>query len=304
MIKFDISNAYDKSMDFNQLRAFVTVAHEGNLTRAAEKLHLTQPAVSLQIKSLQQTLGVQLLARKPSGMALTNDGARLLPLAERVLASIADLKQAAAALHSTLSGNLAIGTILDPEFTRLGAFLKLLVETFPQLSTELQHGMSGWVLQQVRNGHLDMGYYLGDPGKEFHYQTLTTFTYCVVAPRGWRSRVIGRDWPELASLPWVWTPPESAHNRMLSKVFGQHKVNPNKVALVDQEPSILDLVMSGVGLSLVRESTALKEAHVHGLVIADRVSLVAELTFLCLARRRNEPAIVAVFNLLKGLWGH
>lgn len=298
-----ISNPYEDAVDFSQLRAFVTVAHEGNLTRAAAKLHLTQPAVSLQIKALQRSLDLALFSRTPGGMALTDDGARLLPLAERVLASITDLRQAASALHSTLSGNLAIGTILDPEFTRLGAFLKLLVETYPQLSTELQHGMSGWVLQQVRAGALDIGYYLGIPGRECHYQTLTTFTYNVVAPRGWRARVIGRDWAGLASLPWVWTPPESAHNRMLSRVFAQHKLSPNKVALVDQEPSMLDLVKSGVGLSLVRESTALKEAHAHGLVIADRVSLQTELTFICLARRKNEPAIAAVFALLKSLWG-
>ncbi|WP_151447764.1 LysR family transcriptional regulator [Lacisediminimonas profundi] len=291
-------------MDFTQLRAFITVAQEGNLTRAAEKLHLTQPAVSLQIKSLQRSLDLQLFTRTPSGMALSTDGARLLPLAERVLASIADLRQAAAAMHSTVTGNLAIGTILDPEFTRLGAVLKLLVESFPQLSTELLHGMSGWVLQQIRAGRLDVGYYLGVPGKEFHCQTLTSFTYNVVAPRGWRSRVIGRDWPELARLPWVWTPPESAHNRMLSKVFSQYKATPNKVALVDQEPSMLDLVKSGVGLCLVRESTALKEAHLHGLVIADQVSLLTELTFICLARRKNEPAIAAIFSLLKTVWGN
>lgn len=290
-------------MDFAQLRAFVTVAEEGNLTRAAEKLHLTQPAVSLQIKALQKSLDLHLFVRTPSGMMLSADGARLLPMAERVLASMADLRQAAAALHSTLSGNLAIGTILDPEFTRLGAFLKLLVETYPQLSTELQHGMSGWVLQQVRTGRLDAGYYLGLPGREFHHQTLTTFSYSVVAPRGWRARVIGKEWDELARLPWVWTPPESAHHRMLSRVFAQHKVTPHKVALVDQEPSMLDLVKSGVGLSLVRESTALKEAHVHGLVIADRVSLQTELAFISLTRRKAEPAISAAFALLKTIWG-
>src|SRR3982074_1289863 len=129
-------------MDLTQLRAFVTVAGEGNLSRAAERLHLTQPAVSLQIKSLQATLGLQLFMRTPSGMALTDDGAKLLPFAERVMASMAEFRQGAEPLHSTLSGTLAIGTILDPEFTRLGAFLKRLVESYPQLSTQLRHGMS------------------------------------------------------------------------------------------------------------------------------------------------------------------
>lgn len=289
-------------MDLTQLRAFVTVAREGNLTRAAERLHLTQPAVSLQIKSLQASLNLILLTRTPSGMALTEDGAKLLPYAERVMASVAEFREGVAGLHTTLSGTLAIGTILDPEFIRLGAFLKRLVETYPQLSTRLQHGMSGWVLQQVKAGVLDVGYYLGTPGKEFHHQTLTPFTYNVVAPQGWRSRVAGKDWPALAKLPWIWTPPESAHHRLLTKTFAQYKVTPNKVALVDQEPSMLDLVKSGVGLSLVRESIALREAHAHGLVIADTVSLSTELSFITLAKRRNEPTIAAVFSLLQSLW--
>ncbi len=289
-------------MDLTQLRAFVTVAQEGNLTRAAERLHLTQPAVSLQIKSLQAALDLQLFSRTPTGMTLTDDGAKLLPYAERVIASFAEFRQGAVALHSTLSGSLAIGTILDPEFIRLGAFLKRLVETYPQLSTELQHGMSGWVLHQVKTGVLDVGYYLGTPPKEFHYQTLTSFTYNVVAPHGWKNRVAGKDWPALAKLPWIWSPPESAHHRLLTKIFAQCKASPNKVALVDQEPSMLDLVKSGVGLSLVRESIALREAHLHGLVIADTVSLSTELSFITLAKRKQETTIAAAFTLLQNLW--
>ncbi|MFZ6843501.1 LysR family transcriptional regulator [Undibacterium sp. RuTC16W] len=294
-------------MDLVQLKAFVTVAREGNLTRAAERLHVTQPAVSLQIKSLQQNLGLQLLHRSAGGMTLSNDGAKLLPHAERVLASMADFQQAADTLHSTLTGELAIGTILDPEFTRLGVFLKRLVESYPQLSTRLQHGMSGSVLQQIRAGLLDVGFYLGQPpddGKtHFHSLTLTHFTYRVVAPEGWKNRVAGKDWAALAQLPWIWTPPESTHNRLLSKVFADHHVTPNKVALVDQEPSMLDLVKSGVGLSLLRDAIAIREAHAHGLVIADAVSLSTELSFICLEKRRNEATIAAVFALLKLCWG-
>lgn len=289
-------------MDFNQLRAFVAIATEGNLTRAAERLHLTQPAVSLQLKALQTTLGLQLFTRTAAGMVLTDDGAKLLPFAGRVLDSIAEFRQGADALHSTLSGTLAIGTILDPEFIRLGAFLKRLVESYPQLSTRLQHGMSGWVLQQVRSGGLDAGFYLGTPGKEFDFQVLTSFNYYVLAPQGWKNRVAGRDWTALAKLPWIWTPPESAHNRLLTKVFASHKATPHKVAMVDQEPSMLDLVKSGVGLALARESIALREAHAHGLVIADRVSLATDLSFICLAKRRAEPLIETVFALLKTVW--
>lgn len=293
-------------MDFTQLRAFVTVAREGNLTRAAALLHVTQPAVSLQIKALQESLQLQLFSRNASGMSLTNDGAKLLPYAEKVLGSLGEFRQASDALHSTLSGELAIGTILDPEFTRLGAFLKRLVETYPQLSTRLQQGMSGSVLQQIRAGTLDVGFYLGNPpddGKTpCHTLVLTSFTYRVVAPGGWKNRVLGQDWIALAKLPWIWTPPESAHNRLLSKIFAERQLTPNKVALVDQEPSMLDLVKSGVGLSLIRDSIAIREAHAHGLVVADAVSIETELSFIAQEKRKNEAIIAASFNLVKQSW--
>ncbi len=289
-------------MEPSQLRAFVSIARTGNLTRAAAALHLTQPAVSLQIKALQASLQVRLFIRTPTGMALTAEGAKLLPLAERILANMAELQQAADALHSTLRGAIAIGTILDPEFTRLGVFLKRLVESWPQLTPRLQHGMSGNVLHMVKSGQLDVGYYLGDPGKECHSLVLTPFTYNVVAPPGWKSRVAGKDWPALAQLPWIWTPPDSAHNRLLSTIFAACQVQPPTVAQVDQEQSMLDLVKSGIGLSLVRESIALREAHAHGLAIADAVSVTTDLRFITLAKRRHEPAIAAVFSLLADVW--
>ena len=290
-------------MDLTQLRAFTTVAREGNLTRAAVQLHLTQPAVSLQIKALEQSLKVQLFARTPTGMVLTRDGAKLLPLAERIISGSLELLHAAHALNSTLDGHLSIGTILDPEFTRLGAFLKLLVEAHPHVSTRLQQGMSGWVEQEIRNGHLDVGYFVGTPARDCHSLVLTSFVYNVVAPQGWRRRVEDKDWKALAALPWVWSPPESVHNRLLTKVFDQHQVNPGKVAMVDQEASMLDLVKSGIGLSLVRDSVALREARAHGLVIANAVNVTTELSFLCLNSRRQESAITHAFQLMQDLWG-
>ncbi len=290
------------AMEFNQLRAFVTVAHEGNLTRAAARLHLTQPAVSLQIKALQEALHLTLFTRTAQGMSLTRDGQALLPLAERLLGDLGALHQAAAALRETVRGKLRIGTILDPEFTRLGAFLKRLVESYPQIETELRHGMSGTVLQQIQRGELDVGFYIGKPSDLFHTVTLTPFNYQVVGPPGWKERIARRGWKELAALPWIWTPPESAHHRLLTALFAPLGVSPPTVAVVDQEQSMLDLVKSGVGLSLMRDSIALREAHAHGMVIADGVSVPTELSFITLASRRSEPAIAAALALIETVW--
>ncbi len=298
------------TMDLTLLRAFATVAREGNLTRAAAQLHVTQPAVSLQIKHLQETLGVALFTRTSRGLALTRDGQTLLPHAERALAAAADVQRAAAALRHEVRGRLRIGTILDPGFLRLGGFLRALVETHPQVETALRHGMSGWVLEQVRARALDVGYYIGRPGEDdprdealFHTVTLTHYQYRVLAPAGWRERVQrAHDWRALAALPWIWTPPASAHHRLLSRVFAAAGAQPVKVAEVDQEQSMLDLVKSGIGLTLARDSTALAEAHAHALTIVERVTVPTELTFVTLAERRDEPAITAALRLIEAQW--
>ncbi|MEM5458161.1 LysR family transcriptional regulator [Paraburkholderia phytofirmans] len=297
-------------MDLTLLRAFVTVAREGNLTRAAVHLHLTQPAVSLQIKHLQETLGVTLFTRTSHGLSLTRDGQALLPHAERALAAANDVQRAAQSLRHEVRGRLRIGTILDPAFLRLGGFLKQLVETWPHIETALRHGMSGWVLDQVRAGELDVGYYIGLPsedeprdGPAFHAVTLTHFQYRVLAPAGWKDRVKGaRDWRSLAALPWIWTPPASAHNRLLSRCFDEAGVKPVKVAEVDQEPSMLDLVKSGVGLTLARDATAIAEAHAHALTIVEGVTVPTQLTFITLVQRKEEPAIAAALKLIEQQW--
>jgi DNA-binding transcriptional LysR family regulator len=297
-------------MDLTLLRAFVTVATEGNLTRAAVQLHLTQPAVSLQIKHLQETLGVTLFTRTSHGLSLTRDGQALLPHAERALSAASDVQRAAASLRHEVRGHLRIGTILDPAFLRLGGFLKQLVETWPHIETALRHGMSGWVLEQIRAGELDVGYYIGEPAEEdardattFHAITLTRFQYRVLAPAGWKDRVKGaRDWRSLAALPWIWTPPASAHNRLLSRCFAEAGVKPVKVAEVDQEPSMLDLVKSGVGLTLARDAIAIAEAHAHALTIVEGITVPTQLSFVTLAARKDEPAVAAALKLIEQQW--
>jgi DNA-binding transcriptional LysR family regulator len=293
--------------DPQALRAFVAVAREGNVSRAASRLHLSQPAVSLQLKALAEATGLTLFTRTPHGLALTPDGAALLPQSEKALAALADFGQAALSLHNTVRGRLRIGTILDPEFTRLGAFLKELVERAPQIETELRQGMSGEVLAQIGRGELDVGFFLGLPGEmadetPYELRVLSHFRYRVLAPAGWGEQVLGRDWKGLAALPWIATPPASAHHRLMARVFGPLGVSPRQVALVDQEASMLDLVRSGVGLSLVRESIAMTEAQARGLVVADRVSLDCQLCFVSLRARRGEPVVASAWAALEQVW--
>ena len=305
-------------MDFTQLRAFIAVAEEGNLTRAADRLHVTQPAVSLQIKLLQERLKLQLFVRTSAGMRLTNEGSKLLPVAERVLNTLQEFHQHADALHTsagTLSGTLSLGTILDPEFTRLGPFVRSLTASAQRTEVFLRYGMSDDVLTQIGTGELDVGYYVDatpDPthpvaerlieeGK-FHLMPLMSYVYRVIAPGEWSERVMGKGWADLAGLPWLATPAKSAHRRMLDDIFRPLGPLPKRVAYTDQEEAMTDFVESGVCLSLARDPVIERITRERNFVIADKVTLTCDLSFACLTSRRQEPTIAHAFTAMQAVW--
>jgi len=243
----------------------------------------------------------------PRGMRLTESGQKLMPAAERALTAAAEFRAAATGLKGSVTGRLRLGTIVDPEFLRMGPFLRLLAERHPGLSFELRHGMSGAVAKDLEAGLLDVAYALGAPGMEeqrqrFHVQKLTDFVYRVVAPPGWGGQVRGKGWRELARLPWIGTPPESVHSRLLGRIFAAEGVEPRVVARVDLEPSMMDLVKSGVALALARDSLALRAAHAEGVVVSDTVSVPAELGVMCRLDRREEPPIAAAMAIVNEVW--
>ena len=89
------------TLELYQLRTFLAVAETRHLTRAAERVHLSQPAVSAQLKALEEELGVQLFERLHGGMELTVTGGQLLQHAERVLGAAEELREAAGRLRGS-----------------------------------------------------------------------------------------------------------------------------------------------------------------------------------------------------------
>ena len=299
--------------DLRTLTAFVTVAREGNVTRASEILHLTQPAVTLQLKRLSEACGVQLFRRTAKGLELTHDGITLSVKAEAVLSAMSDFDHAAQNLKGGVQGHVRIGTIIDPDFTRLGAILAELTRAAPGLETELVHGVSGDVLARVLRDEIDAGFYLGELTEDgntsdqtnlsrIHQRVLANFSYYVVAPPGWDNRVRGKGWAELAQLPWIGTHPSSVHHRLLNRIFKKHQAVPNVVARVDQELSMLAMVRSGIGLSLCRDSLALFERQTNGLSIADQVEVETSLSFICMKARMSEPKHECISDAVARAW--
>lgn len=300
--------------DIRILNAFVAVAEEGNISRAAKRLHLTQPAVSLQLKRLAQDTGLDLFVRTSKGVELTRDGEALVAKAEKVQAAIAEFGQTARRVNGNVRGTLQLGTIVDPDFIRLGAFLAALMDGYPDLQTKLVHGISGEVVNRLIDGQVDVGFFLGkldgyEPDADdrtesiFFQRELTRFTYRVIAPVGWGKRIVGKGWRELAAMPWIGTPENSVHNRLLKRIYADQDCKPDPVCLVDQEPSMLAMVRSGIGLSLCRESIALEEMQSRGLVISDKVKIDTSLRFVTLASRKTDPNVAAAFDALSNTWG-
>jgi len=290
-------------MELYQLRSFAAVAEAGHLTRAAERLHISQPALSAQIKALEDELGVALFERTSSGMILTAGGQRLLGEAEKVLAAAQGLRNEARALKGEVAGKAAVGTVLEPDLSRVGELLSVMVERYPLLQLELHHEISGAALEKVRSGELDASFFYGDLAHpSVAGVALRPLVYRVAAPAAWRERIAGAGWPDIAALPWVLTPPISSHHRLAAALFRKHGVEPTKVVEADQEPVISSLVASGVGLSLMREDVALERAAAGEICLWDQGRGTTTLWFIHLQERAEDPVIRALLDGLRDTW--
>lgn len=290
-------------MELYQLRSFVAVAEARHLTRAAEKLHISQPAVSAQIRALEDELALTLFERTPSGMELNFAGQRLLAAAGKVLAAAQMLRNNASELKGKAAGKASVGTLSDPEFIRIGEFLGAMVERHPLLQLELQHEISGATFAKVRDGELDAGFYFGaldHPGMNALW--LRGIVYRVAAPAAWKSRVIGADWDAIAALPWIVTPPISSHHKLVRSLFDKHGVVPAQVVEADQEFVIANLVGAGVGLSLIREELALEKQAAGEVCLWRDVELNTDLWFVYRAERNSDPVLLAMLDVLADTW--
>ena len=152
-------------MDLRILRYFLAVADEGNITRAAERLHVSQPALSTQLAALEDELGQKLFERGARGIALTEKGSALkrraddlVELAERIEAEIKS------AQPSDLAGTVSIGAGETPAFRFVARAANGLCRDNPKLHFSVTSGNGEDILERLRAGTLDLGVLIG-PGR-------------------------------------------------------------------------------------------------------------------------------------------
>ncbi|SFC78094.1 DNA-binding transcriptional regulator, LysR family [Polaromonas sp. OV174] len=291
-------------MEIYQLRAFVTVAKIGHLTRAAEALHVTQPAVTGQIKALEEQLGIALFDRRPGRIMLTRAGERMLPEAEKVLAAAGAMLGRARELQGEVSGSLVIGTVGDPDSLRLGSLLGGLVTALPLLEIKTRSGDAEALREAVATATLQASFYIGpNLPRDVRGLPLQTLNYRVTAPFSFSQKILHAGWREIADMPWIGAPYNSHAQSLLRDLFSRQGLLPNIALESDDTAAPLSLVRAGLGLALLREDVAVPAAERGEVVIWPHTRVAALLSFIHSPTLEHDPAIVATLSQLRSIWG-
>jgi DNA-binding transcriptional LysR family regulator len=142
-------------MELRHLRYFVAVAEELHFRRAAERLHVAQPAVSEQVRKLEDELGVRLLNRTQRSVSLTDAGAAMLDEARRVLHQADRAMAVARDTSASAATRLRVGYLPDSLPTVVPRALQELGRTMPNIQVSLETGAARNLIEEVRSGRLD-----------------------------------------------------------------------------------------------------------------------------------------------------
>jgi DNA-binding transcriptional LysR family regulator len=142
-------------MDFKQIKTFLTVVDTGNITRAADILHIVQPAVSRQIKLLEDDLGTRLFDRQRHGMVLTEDGKILVNYARRAILELDRARAAITGAQQGIGGLVTLGLLPSTIDVLSGPLLSALSQDYPGIKLRLAMGYAGTLLRWLEIGEID-----------------------------------------------------------------------------------------------------------------------------------------------------
>lgn len=291
-------------MDYTQLRTFTVVAHTGNLTQAAEHLHLSQPAVSAQIKSLEKNLDIQLFNRNAHGMSLTAAGERFLPEAESLLQHHHKLDHFAKSLSERYVHRAGLGLIHPADPAKIARLTQSILQQNPSIHLHIQYGMSDEIKQRVLDKQLHGGFYLG-PVKHNALRCLflENIQYSLICPAGEADNIQNKNISELEKYAWIEMSGVSGSSKHLHQFWAKNKISPKHQIICDYPQTIIDLVASDMGIAMVPTHKA-ESARNDGkpVAILHNYRQNLPLSFIYPAEFEEDPSLILIKNVVETIW--
>ena len=245
-------------MDLRSLACFLALAETLNFRRAAEGLHITQPALSVRLKRLEDELGLQLLHRSRSEVALSPEGRRFLPKARRLLREAEALRAAARRIAQGETGELRIGYTPVSFFAAVPRIIRRFRAAHPQVRISLFELLSGQIETALERGDLDLGFLHPPLGSEALARLdLKAEDFVVALPDGHplaRRRALRL--ADLAEEDFVLVRRDvgpGIHDRILG-LCRKAGFTPRVVQEASTSIAVVGLVSAGLGIGLVIEA--------------------------------------------------
>jgi DNA-binding transcriptional LysR family regulator len=241
-------------MTFRQLESFLAVAREGSFSRAALRIHLSQPTLSEHIHELERELGVALFDRRGRRVTLTDAGRVFAPHAAHIVAAAGDARQAVTELDGLAQGTLLVGASTTPGIYVLPRVVAAFEQRYPGVTLSLSIANSRVIEERVRAEELDVGVVGGHvlgPGERCLTAGLVDELVLITSPRHpWARRApISRR--ELATERLLIREPGSATRHVMERALQQAGVAPTRTIELNHTEAIKQSVMAGLGVAFV-----------------------------------------------------
>ena len=253
-IDFDGSDRHSLSMELRQLLYFTTVAETLNFHRAAERLNISQPPLTVAIRKLEEELGTQLFVRGPRGVTLTAAGEAALTFARGALAQADHIREAAREGSEGERGRLTIGFISSAIYALLPALIPLYRRQFPRVEMVLEESTSIEIVRKIRSRELDVGFVRLPLLELAHLDTRIIEDDVLVAAIPDANPLSNRRSLRLSALaaePFVLFPRVSVLHATILMACHHAGFVPQVAQEAAQVHTILSLVQSGLGIALV-----------------------------------------------------
>jgi molybdate transport repressor ModE-like protein len=272
-----MARRFSRELTMRQLRALAAVQKHHSVTAAAKQLHLTQPAVTLQIRNLQALAGLPLIQRTGDGMLLTDAGREVLALSERIEAAIASCESALEMMAGKTAGRVSIGAVSTSGFSR----------RHPDIDIQLTIGNRQEISAALRGYDLDFAI-MGRPPVDIdmNVHLIGDHPHVIIAPTAHRlARKSRLKLADLAKETFLMREPGSGTRGLMEQLFESAGIVPKVGMAMSSNETIKQAVIAGLGIAFISAHTVATELDERRLVTLDVDGLPVIRQWFVLARK-------------------